>query len=91
MQTTSTPFRQPVSPINVPPASPIPAATAAATTDPLQELMNLVAAMKTQLDDLQNKHLDISRKLREATQSARQKERIYQETSRKLERIRMAV
>jgi hypothetical protein len=53
--------------------------------------MNLVAAMKTQLDDLQNKHLDISRKLREATQSARQKERIYQETSRKLERIRMAV
>jgi cytoskeletal protein RodZ len=37
MQTTSsTPFRQPVSPINVPPASTIPAATAAAATDPLQ-------------------------------------------------------
>ena len=87
MQTPSTPFHQPVSPITSPSASPIPATT----TDPLQELMNLVATMKTQLDDLQNKHLDISRKLREATQSARQKERIYQETSRKLERIRMAV
>ena len=87
MQTPSTPFHQPASPITPPSASPIPTAT----TDPLQELMNLVATMKTQLDDLQNKHLDISRKLREATQSARQKERIYQETSRKLERIRMAV
>lgn len=87
LQTPSTPFHQPASPITPPSASPIPTAT----TDPLQELMNLVATMKTQLDDLQNKHLDISRKLREATQSARQKERIYQETSRKLERIRMAV
>ena len=91
MQTASAPFRPASSPISLPPSSPAPAAAPDVTPDPLQELTTLVASMKTQLDELQTSLLNASRKLRDAAQSARQKERVYQDTARKLERIRMAV
>ena len=94
MQTTASSFRPPASPINLPPSTSSASATTAtpaSASDPLLELTNLVASMKTRLDELQTNLIDAGRKLREASQTARQKERVYQETSRKLERIRMAV
>lgn len=59
--------------------------------DPMTDLSTAVNEMRLQLDSLQSHLLEIGRKLKEASTVQRAKERLYQETARKLERIRMAV
>ena len=59
--------------------------------DPLAELQNSFTSMKEHLEDLQSRLLDAGRKLREAIIQQRQKERVYQDTQKRLERIRLAV
>ena len=59
--------------------------------DPLSELQNTITSMREHLDELQSRLLDAGRKLREALIQQRQKERVYQDTQKRLERIRLAV
>ena len=59
--------------------------------DPLVELQNTITSMREHLDELQSRLLDAGRKLREALIQQRQKERVYQDTQKRLERIRLAV
>ena len=59
--------------------------------DPLSELQNTITSMREHLDELQSRLLDAGRKIREALIQQRQKERVYQDTQKRLERIRLAV
>ena len=59
--------------------------------DPLSELQNTITSMREHLDELQSRLLDAGRKLREALIQQRQKERVYQDTQKRLERVRLAV
>lgn len=70
---------------------PVETTTSTTPADPLSELSATIASMKEYLDELQTRLLDAGRKLREATIQQKQKERVYQDTQKRLERIRMAV
>jgi chromosome segregation ATPase len=59
--------------------------------DPLSDLSATIASMKEHLDELQASLVEAGRKLREATIQQKQKERTYQDTQKRLERIRLAV
>ncbi len=70
---------------------PVETTTSTTPADPLSELSATIASMKEYLDELQTRLLDAGRKLREASIQQKQKERVYQDTQKRLERIRMAV
>ena len=63
----------------------------AGPSDPLADLVASIATMREHIEKLQARLNDAGRRIREAILQQKQKERIYQETSRKLEKIRMAV
>ena len=67
------------------------ASPSSVSQDPLSELQNTITSMREHLDELQARLLDAGRKLREALIQQRQKERVYQDTQKRLERIRLAV
>lgn len=73
-----------------------PAATAepqqkTSNAEPLTELSSAIAAIRERLDEMQARLNEAGRRIREAIVQQKQKERVYLETSRKLEKIRMAV
>jgi len=57
----------------------------------LEETLASFTAMREQLANLESRLLDAGRRIKAALLEQRQKERIYQDATRKLERIRMAV
>ena len=59
--------------------------------DPLERLTALLAEMKNGIAALEGQMAEAQRKLREVTVSQRAKERAYQDATRKLDRIRLAV
>ena len=69
----------------------VPQPTVAAPSNPLEETLANVAAMREALDSLNNRLLEAGRKLKAALIEQKQKERQYAEANRKLERIRLAV
>ena len=69
----------------------VPQPTVAAPSNPLEETIASVAAMREQLTSLENRLLEAGRKLKAALIEQKQKERQYAEATRKLERIRLAV
>ena len=62
-----------------------------AQQDPLERLTALLAEMKNGIAALETQMAEAQRKLREVTVSQRAKERAYQDATRKLDRIRLAV
>ena len=64
---------------------------AAITSNPLDETLASIVAMREVLNALETRLLEAGRKIKAALIEQRQKERQYAETARKLERIRMAV
>ncbi len=69
----------------------VPQPTVAAPSNPLEETLANVAAMREALDSLNSRLLEAGRKLKAALIEQKQKERQYAEANRKLERIRLAV
>ncbi|MBQ9368149.1 MAG: hypothetical protein IJT83_10240 [Victivallales bacterium] len=69
----------------------LPQPTVAAPSNPLEETLANVAAMREALDSLNSRLLEAGRKLKAALIEQKQKERQYAEANRKLERIRLAV
>ena len=69
----------------------VPQPTVAAPSNPLEETLANVAAMREQLANLEARLLEAGRKLKTALIEQKQKERQYAEATRKLERIRLAV
>ena len=69
----------------------VPQPTVAAPSNPLEETLANVAAMREQLANLEARLLEAGRKLKAALIEQKQKERQYAEATRKLERIRLAV
>ena len=69
----------------------VPQPTVAAPSNPLEETLANVAAMRDQLANLEARLLEAGRKLKAALIEQKQKERQYAEATRKLERIRLAV
>ena len=59
--------------------------------DPLERLTELLATMRTQMTALETGFAEAQRKLREVTVTQKAKERAYQDATRKLARIRLAV
>jgi len=59
--------------------------------DPLTAASIAVADLKSTIEALESKFQDVNRRLREALVLQKQKERQYQDATRKLERIRLAV
>ena len=59
--------------------------------DPLERLTELLATMRTNLAALESQMAEAQRKLREVTVTQKAKERAYQDATRKLDRIRLAV
>ena len=57
----------------------------------LEEALSSFARMREQLTILETRLLEASRKVKTALLEQRQKDRAYQDATRKLERIRMAV
>ena len=69
----------------------LPQPTEAVPSNPLEETLANVAAMREALDSLNSRLLEAGRKLKAALIEQKQKERQYAEANRKLERIRLAV
>ena len=69
----------------------VPQPTVTAPSNPLEETIANVAAMREALDSLNSRLLEVGRKLKAALIEQKQKERQYAEATRKLERIRLAV
>ncbi|MBR4675460.1 MAG: hypothetical protein IKP00_13420 [Victivallales bacterium] len=69
----------------------VPQPTVTVPSNPLEETIANVAAMREQLTNLENRLLEAGRKLKAALIEQKQKERQYAEATRKLERIRLAV
>lgn len=59
--------------------------------DPIEGLMALFAEMKSQFSVLENRFNDVGRKIKEASMQHRQQERLYNETVRKLNKIKAAM
>ena len=59
--------------------------------DPLERLTELLATMRTQMTALETGFAEAQRKLRDVTVTQKAKERAYQDATRKLARIRLAV
>ena len=62
-----------------------------APVNPLDETLASLAAMREQLSTLEARLLEAGRKIKAALIEQRQKERLYADATRKLERIRLAV
>ena len=60
-------------------------------TNSLEETLASFTAMREQLNKLETRLIEAGRRIKAALLEQRQKERIYQDATRKLERIRMAV
>ena len=60
-------------------------------TNPLEETLASIAAMREQLSNLEARLLEAGRKIKAALVEQRLKERQYADANRKLERIRLAV
>ena len=78
----------PASPVT---ANPSPAVASPVQTNPLDETLASIASMREQLSNLETRLLEAGRKLKSALIEQRQKERLYAEALRKLDRIRLAV
>lgn len=81
----------PVAAVSNPSAPAMKPAMSQTIQDPLSELTASIAAMREHLEFLQTRLNEAGRRIREAVIQQKQKERIYQDASRKLEKIRMAV
>ena len=62
-----------------------------ATSNPLDETLASITAMREQLSALETRLMEAGRKIKAALIEQRQKERQYADATRKLERIRLAV
>ena len=60
-------------------------------SNPLDETLASITAMREQLSNLESRLLEAGRKIKAALIEQRQKERQYADATRKLERIRLAV
>ena len=60
-------------------------------SNPLDETLASLTAMRDQLSNLESRLLEAGRKIKAALIEQRQKERLYADATRKLERIRLAV
>ena len=96
-QTVPTPRNQPekekpaMTPAIPVTANPSPAVASPVQTNPLDETLASIASMREQLSNLETRLLEAGRKLKSALIEQRQKERLYAEALRKLDRIRLAV
>ena len=68
---------------------PVPQTTVPA--NPLDETVASITAMREQLASLEVRLLEAARKIKAALIEQKQKERLYADATRKLERIRLAV
>jgi len=60
-------------------------------SNPLDETLASITAMREQLSTLEARLMEAGRKIKAALIEQRQKERLYVDATRKLERIRLAV
>ena len=60
-------------------------------SNPLDETLASITAMREQLSSLESRLMEAGRKIKAALIEQRQKERQYADATRKLERIRLAV
>ena len=60
-------------------------------SNPLEETISSIASMREQLANLEARLLEAGRKIKAALIEQKQKERLYADATRKLERIRLAV
>ena len=62
-----------------------------APSNPLDETLASLTAMREQLSNLESRLMEAGRKIKAALIEQRQRERLYADATRKLERIRLAV
>ena len=86
--TTPTTFR-PTATFNAP--APTAAQQTNVSVNPLEETLASIAAMREQLTNLETRLLEAGRRLKAALIEQKQKERLYADANRKLEKIRLAV
>jgi len=63
----------------------------AVQSNPLDDALAYISEMREQLSHIEARLLEAGRKIKSALIEQKQKERIYTNTNRKLERIRLAV
>ena len=80
--TPTTTYTRPMQPVAQPTTVPV---------NPLDETLASLAAMREQLANLEARLLEAGRKIKAALLDQRQKERLYADATRKLEKIRLAV
>ena len=62
-----------------------------APVNPLEETLSSIAAMREQLTNLETRLLEAGRRLKAALIEQKQKDRMYADATKKLEKIRLAV
>ena len=89
---TTAPVASTIHPV-APVARPVPttAPQTQSAQNPLDETLACIAAMREQLSALEARLLDAGRGIKAALIEQRQRERLYADAKRKLERVRLAV